>query len=263
VLPLGEAFGLVAQIVICALVGFLGGYWILSGWFDRRLSAREAVLLGLGLIALMFYTMSMMFRGGPGTLVLSGAVFGTALLLKCAAAGSERSLTKHLDVADIAKYQEAIENYPDNPLAHSLLAEVYRRTGKLEPAAKEYEAALEIDPSLREERYWLERVRMEMDRIAEKQMACPRCGTIRRNGELSCTECGRLFSTLETWRHEFSCMNPQRQALWLAAALGLAVAAAAAIVFAPGVVKVAGLSAFLLAPVMLIVMSARMRKRTG
>jgi len=258
VIPLGEAFAIVAQIVICALVVFLGGYWVLSAWFDRRMSAREAVLLGSGLLALMFYSMSMMFKGGPGTLVLSGAVFGAALLLKGLSSSSERLLVKSLDAADTAKYLEAVEDYPENPHAHSLLAAVYRRTGRLELAAQQYQAALDIDSTLREERYWLARMREEIDRLSDKHMACPRCGTVRRSGEAECAECGRPYSSIETWRHDY-----QRQALWLAAALGVLGAAAAVLFFAPGVVKVAGLAGFLLAPVMVIVMSARMRRRAG
>jgi len=262
-MPSGEAFILVFTIVICAAIAFAGGIWILSGWFDRRLSGREAVLLALGLFALMFYSVSLALRGGPGILILFAVVFGTALLLRGLARYADRSIAKQLDDADIAKYTEAIETYPENPHAHSLLADVYRRLGEHDLAAQEYEAALRIDPSLKEERYWFERMRSEIGRLASRKMSCPRCGTERRDGELECLECGRLYSSIETWRHAFRVMEPAQKALWLGLALGAAAAATAVVSLAPGATKLASLAVVLLVPVCILVMSARMRRRTG
>ncbi len=262
-MPFGEAFGIVFMIVICALIGFAGGLWILSGWFDRRLSSREAALLGLGLLVLMCWSVSLMLKGGPGILILFGVVFGTALLLRGLARYGEHSLAKRLDEAEIAKYEEAIEDHPDNPHAHSLLADVYRRLRRHELAAREYEVALRLEPSLKEERYWLEKMRSEIDRLASKKMACPRCGTVRRGGEAECLECGRLYSSIETWRHALRVMEPPKKALWLGIALGALAAAAALLSLAPGALRLAGLAALVLAPLAIIVMSVRMRRRTG
>lgn len=262
-MPVGEAFGVVFKIVICALIAFAGGFWILSGWFDRRLSGRETFLLGLGLLALMFYSISLALRGGPGILILFAVVFGTALVLRSLAAYAERSIAKRLDDADIAKYTEAIEQYPDNPHAHSLLADVYRRLGEHSLATEEYEIALRIDPSLKDERYWLERMRSEIERLASRQMSCPRCGTARRDAELECLECGRPYSSVETWRHAFHTMEPPRRALWLGLGLGAAAALTAALTLFQGAWKLVILAVLVAAPLMIIVMSARMRRRSG
>ena len=94
-------------------------------------------------------------------------------------------------------------------------------------------------------------------------MSCPRCGTERRDGELECLECGRLYSSIETWRHAFRVMEPPQKALWLGLALGAAAAATAVVSLAPGATKLASLAVFLLVPVCILVMSARMRRRTG
>ena len=262
-MPVGQAVGFVFKIVICAFIAFAGGFWILSGWFDRRLSGREAFALGLGLLALMFYSISLALRGGPGILILFAAVFGTAFVLRSLAGYAERSTAKRLDDADIAKYREAIEQYPDNPHAHSLLADVYRRLGQHSLAAQEYEVALQIDSSLKDERYWLERMRSEIERLASGQMSCPRCGTARQDAELECLECGRAYSSIETWRHAFQAMNPPRKALWLGVALGAAAALTAVLTLVQGAGKLVILAVLLAAPVIIILISARMRQRTG
>ena len=262
-MPFGEAFGAVFKIVICALIAFAGGFWILSGWFDRRLSGREVFLLGSGLLVLMFYSISLALRGGSGIFILFGVVFGTALMLRGLAGYAERSISNRLDDTDIAKYKEAIEHYPDNPHAHSLLADVYRRLGEHSLAAEEYELALKIDPSLKDERYWVERMRSEIERLASGQMSCPRCGTSRQDAELECVECGRFYSSVETWRHAFRTMEPPRRALWLGLALGAAAALTAVLSLVQGAGKLVILAALLAAPLVIIAISARMRRRNG
>jgi tetratricopeptide (TPR) repeat protein len=141
-MPFGEAFAQGLKIVLAALFGFAGGFWILSALFDRRISAREAVMLGVGLFFLMFFSISSMLRGGPGLLILFVGVFGPALLLRSLGRYADSRISTRLNDAEIAKYRQAIYDYPDNPHAHSLLADVYRRLERHELAAQEYEAAL-------------------------------------------------------------------------------------------------------------------------
>lgn len=262
-MPFGEAFATTFKIVVCALIGFAGGFWILSALFDRRISAREAVVLGLGLFFLMFFSISQMLHGGPGMLILFGGVFGSALLLRSLGRYADHRIAARLNDAEIEKYRQAIENYPDNPHPHSLLADVYRRLGEHELAAKEYQAALELDSSLREERYWLEQMRTEIERSTQKEMSCPRCGTARPGREPVCPECGRLYSTIETWRHALRAMEPRRKALWMGAGLGGLAAVIAVLSWAPGATKLMSVAVFVVAPIFVIVLSARMRRRTG
>jgi len=261
-LPLGTAMYVVGKMVVCAVIAFFGGYWILSVWFDRKISGREAVLLALGLLVLTFFGVSLALQSGSGILLLALAVFGAALMLRQLARGAERRIGERLDQAEVAKYQEAVASYPDNPHAHSLLADTYRRVGETELALQEYEAALEIDRSLKQERYWAEKLKTELARRRRRGMSCPRCGTLRPRKAAACPECGRLYSTIESWCHALSVMDPYRRAILLGVGGG-AVAAIAAVVFlAPGAMKLAATVIFVLAPVAIIVMSARMRRRT-
>jgi tetratricopeptide (TPR) repeat protein len=195
--------------------------------------------------------------------VLAALVFGSAAVLRLLARAADARLGSRLDEDEIAKYQQAIEDHPENPYPHSLLAEVYRRIGRRGLALAQYEAALAIDPSLRQERYWLERMRTELEQAARKEMTCPRCGVPRRGREIECLECGRPYSSAEVRLHAFRVMEPRRKARWLGICLGAAIAAVATAVLAPGVMKAASLAMLLLASVAVIVMSRRTRQRTG
>jgi len=58
-------------------------------------------------------------------------------------------------------------------------------------------------------------------------------------------------------------MNPRRKALWLGVALGAAAALIAVLSLVQGAGKLVILAVLLAAPVVIIVISARMRQRTG
>ncbi|MCJ7821938.1 MAG: tetratricopeptide repeat protein, partial [Armatimonadetes bacterium] len=167
------AFFLVFQMVICAVIAFAGGYMILSAAFERKISGREAFLLVAGLFVLIFVCVKMMLFGGPGILVLLVVVAGTAALFSVLARTADWRLTKGLDSEEIGRYERALEIDPDNVAAHALLADTYRRRGELDRAIEEYEAALRLEPSLREESYWLERLQVEAERQASEDLLCP------------------------------------------------------------------------------------------
>ena len=255
------AMAVVAKMLICAAISFVGGYWILSAWFDRKLSGREALLLTLGLLALQFFAVSLMLRGGPGIVVLFGIVFGGGLLLWMLASSAERRLDKSLDEEEIARYQRVLEVEPENALAHSLLGDTYRRMGKLEMATAEYEAAVRLNPSLREERHWLKRLRRELERAGRKEISCPRCGEIRPGQAKACPECGRPYSTLETWGHALRVMDSSRKAVLLGVSTGALAAALAVIAMVPGKMKLAAVLIFLLAPFAAAIIGACTRRR--
>ena len=257
------AMAVVAKMVICAAISFAGGYWILSAWFDRRIWGREAAALTVGLLVVQFFAVSLVLRGGRGTLVLFGAVFGGALLLRVVSRGAEKRLGERLDEEEIARYRQVLEVEPANPLAHSLLGDTYRRMGRLEMAVAEYEVAVRLDASLREERYWLERLRQELERRERKQMSCPRCRQLRPRRTTLCPECGRQYSTLETWGHALRVMEPGRKTVLLGVGMGGLAAALAVVAMAPGKLKLAAVVILLLAPLAAAIISAHTKRRTG
>jgi tetratricopeptide (TPR) repeat protein len=161
-MPIGAAFIFVGKLVICAAVAGAGALWILSAWFDRRLRTWEAAALGLGLVLLLFLGVPCLMRAGPVILALPIAAAVVVLAFRGLGIQAEGRLRRQLDEEDIGKYQRAVEQHPENPYAHSLLADAYRKAGELELAAGEYEAALQIDSSLKQERYWLQWLRTQL-----------------------------------------------------------------------------------------------------
>jgi tetratricopeptide (TPR) repeat protein len=193
-MPIITAISLVGKMVICAIIACAGALWILSAWFDRRLLTWEATLLVLGLSVAVLFCVPLAMRGTTGALLLLIAVLGMALLLRGLSGRAERKLAEGLDAEDISKYQTAVEQYPENPHAHSLLADVYRRVGQLELAAPEYEEALRLDPSLKEERRWLQWVTAKSELRGEQGALCPRCHAVRPAHAPACPVCGHSES---------------------------------------------------------------------
>ncbi|MDH4179814.1 MAG: tetratricopeptide repeat protein [Armatimonadota bacterium] len=257
------AFALMFKMVVCAGIGFAGGYMILSALFARRISGREAFLLTAGLFALLFFSVSLMLRGGPGILLLLIVVVGIVVLFHALARAADRRIVKGLVDEDIAKYRDALEIDPDNTAAHSLLADTYRGLGRLESAIEEYEAALRLDPSLRQERYWLQRLKSELESREERELLCPRCRTPRPEGAGSCPECARVYSAWEVWRHAFRTMEPARQAILTGVGVGTAGVIFAIVALAPGAAKLISMMVILLAPVAVFLLTARAGRRGG
>ena len=253
----GVAFSLVLRMVICAAISFAGGYMILSALFARKITGREAFLLTSGLLVLSFVCVSMALRGGPGIILLLLAVAGAALVFRLLAWAAERRITKGIVEEEIANYQHAMEVDPKNTAAHSLLADTYRELGQLESAIEEYQAALSLDSSLRQERYWLERLRREVEHGGQKELLCPRCSTPRPQGAGECQECGRIYSVWEVRRHAFEVMPPGRRAAVAGVAAGAMSVLLAIIVLAPGTMKLMGIMVVLLVPAAVFILTAR------
>ena len=258
-----QAFVMVFLMSVCAVTAFVAAYWIMSGWFDRRIRGTEAAALLSGLLVLMCVTVSMVARGGPGAPIMIVAVAGFALLGRALVRRADRRLADAIDREDIAKYQDGLAADPKNVAAHSLLADTYRRLEDYARAIEEYEAAIRLDPSLKEERVWLERSRAELERRQRKDLRCPRCGFPRPARAPACPECGRLYSSVETWAHAFRVMTPMRKAGWVGLGIGASGVAVVAALLAPEVAKLVGLAVVVLAPVMLIIISLRARRSTG
>jgi len=224
------AFFLVMMMVVCILETFVGVYWVLSAWFERKVRGREAVLLLAVLVFVLYLSIATTMHGSPVGMLFPIVVLVLALIASQLLQWADRRQFQAFDDEDIARYQEALEIDPRNVAAHTFLAETYRRRGQPELAILEYEAALQLDPSLKEERYWLERLREELEQGGQEEMRCPRCSAIRGEGEGQCRECGRFYSAVEVWSHGLRRMEPKQKALWIAAvfsgiALALAVSA--------------------------------------
>ena len=254
-----DAFLLVFQMAICAVIAFAGGYMILSAAFERKISGREAFLLVAGLFVLMFVCVKMMLYGGPGILLLLLVVAGTGVLFRLLARTADRRLTKGMDDEEIGRYERALEIDPDNTAAHALLADAYRHRGELKRAIEEYEAALRLEPSLKQESYWLERLKVEVERQASKELLCPRCRTPRPEGAGTCPECDREYSAWEVWRHSFEMMDQTRQATLTGVGVGAAGLLFAVLVLVPGATKLIGVVVVLLAPAAVYILTARTR----
>lgn len=260
---LPTAIIIVVRVAICAIVAFFGGYWIMSGLFSRQISGGEAVLLVSGLLAVLFFAISLAIHGWLGILLILAVLFGMALMFRGLAQRADRGLAARLDEEEIAKYRAALEVDPDNVAAHSLMGDTYRRIGQLEQAIEEYEAALSLDPSLRQERYWLERTRAELESGGRRELLCPRCRAVRPAGASTCPECGRWYSSVEVWKHGLRFADPARKAVWCGVGIGAIGTMAAITIAAPGAMKLMVLMVVFLAPIAIMIMSARARRGTG
>ncbi len=254
---------LTGKIVFCALVSFVGAFLALSAWFDRKISGSEAALLLAGVLVVQVIGFSLSLRGGPGMLLLAVIILGTPLVFYGLAKVSDKRLVSAFDEEDIAKYQAALDFDPKNIAAHTYLADTYRRQGKLSEAIEEYKAALQLDPSLKNERYWVQRLEIQLESAARKEMVCPRCNSPRVGDAQVCPECGRLYSTVETSMHAIRVMPLGIKAKWaalVAAAFGGLIALVGLVPMALIYVVVTGV---FIAPLTVVVLDARNRRASG
>lgn len=257
-----QAFMLAGKIVFCALVSFVGAFLILSAWFDRKISGTEAGLLLVGLLSIQFVGIWLSIQGGLGLLVITAVVLGMPIVFYVLGKHADRRMVKSFDEEDIAGYQQAMQIDPKNVAAHSLLAEVYRRQGKLEAAIEEYRAALQLAPTLQAERYWVQRLEAQIEAQARAEMTCPRCNTPRPAQADTCPECGRLYSTVEKSAHAFRTMPVSRKAAWatLVAAVFAGLVALSAV--APGILLLLCVVVVFAAPLTVIIINARTGDRS-
>jgi predicted nucleic acid-binding Zn ribbon protein len=258
---LPEALAIAVRLMICAVVSFFGGFWIVSAWLDRKISGREAALLLVGLFPLILLLVSLSFRGPLGILVAVVVIFGGAALIRVLGIIADRSMAQHVEERDIAKYKRALDIDPKNVGAHSLLGDVYRRTGELEQAIEHYQGAVNLDPSLKEERYWIERLEAELERRERKDLSCAVCGVARPPGAVRCPQCGRWYTVMERMSHALRVMDPARRAGWLGVGAGAAAAVVAITALAPGMMKYMAVVAIVLAPAAAVIASRASRPR--
>jgi tetratricopeptide (TPR) repeat protein len=234
------ALMIVFRLLFCTLVSFAGALWILSAWFDRKISGREAGLLLIGLLGLMFIVVSLSLYGGLGMTLVVAVVLGATLLIRLLAAYNERRLDVALEERDI---------------------DTYRKRDDLERAIEHYEAALGLDPTLKPERYWIDRLQAEIERRGRRDISCPRCGTMRPANAATCPECGRWYSATETWAHTFRVMGTSRKAAWVAVGASALGAIAAVSVLVPSALKLMAVLAVVLAPAVAFAIGLQERRR--
>ena len=209
------ASAIVAMMSVCVFLSFACVHWVLSSWFARRIYGWQAFLLFVGIMGMMYFSIVLVVSGDPIGMAIPLVALMAGLVGRALFEWSDRRQRDAFDDEDIARYQNAIRIDPRNVAAHSLLADTWRRMGMLEDAIKEYEAALVLDPSLKPEKYWLEQCRTKLERRGRPaEMSCPRCGTPRSAGQPVCHQCGRVYSTWETWTHAFGSMAPAHRAVW-------------------------------------------------
>jgi Tetratricopeptide repeat len=186
------AGALLVRVVLCAAIAGGGGYWVIASWMNRRLSATEAVTLLAGLVVLVSFGVRLATRASTGAFALLMALVAASVWgLYSYSNYVNRRTHQSFDEEDIAAYQAALELDPRNVAAHSLLAKTYRRQGRLELALEEYQAALRLDPSLQEERYWAARLKQQLEAAAGREARCPHCGATGPPVDGLCQGCGQ------------------------------------------------------------------------
>lgn len=248
------------MILIASAIAFAGAFSILSAWFDRKITGQEATLLVVGLLGVLVAAIR-----APefGVLGLAAVVCGAVGVCYALGKRADRGLSRSLDEEDIAKYQAALDIDPKNVAAHSLMADTYRRMGRVEHALEEYKAAVRLDPSLQPERYWIRHLEAELDRRGRKEMSCPRCGRPRRAGEERCPDCDRWYSSMETAAHSLRTASQTRKLTWAAGAAAAGVGLAVAAMAAPGVMGWLGSAVFLVGAAVALAVAIRARRRIG
>ncbi len=196
-----SAAAIVFRVAVCAFIAFGAGYWIVTSWIDKRLSAVEAAGLLAGLVVALFFVVAYAVQNSLLLLFIFVLIVGAlAVVLTGLSRTADRRLHQRFDDEDVEKYLAALDLDPKNVAAHSLLAKVYRRQGRLEEALAEYKEALRLSPELQEERYWIDRLMVMIEEKAQRQTRparvgrdspCTDCGAIVAGDETICPNCGK------------------------------------------------------------------------
>jgi tetratricopeptide (TPR) repeat protein len=178
---------LLSKIIPCTAIAFGGTYWVLAAWFDHRLSGVEAAVLLASLLVFDVIGIRLTLLSGIVSFLLLMLLIAVVVVSGlCYLKRMNRRQHEQFDAADIATYLKALDLDPKNAAAHSFLAKIYRRQGKLELALQEYQAAVQLEPSLQEERFWVARLKEELS----GERHCPNCGVIGTAEEGCCQGCG-------------------------------------------------------------------------
>lgn len=183
-----SAFGEALKLAVVLLTFGLIITALIGRFIEGEMSIGEALVLAL----LPFATLMLMLRFWGSVL---GVLLGCTLLfgivvwwaLKRVSASQMR---RYLDEQEIARYKATIERDPRNAGAHSYLGDVYLRMKRYDDAIREFEIALELDPTSRSDRYKLKKAREAKQQAEAHGIVCPRCRKINPRTVGKCIQCG-------------------------------------------------------------------------
>ncbi len=141
-------------------------WWILSNWLvEQTLNAEEA-LIGLCFVAVAFFLgVGSVIAGGWGFLGVLAIVYAAILGLVAWQYIYWRRRDHEHYLAEVEKYEDAIDRDPTNAAAYSFLGESYLRLSRFEEAEAALEVALELDPESKRDRRLLRQAKERRSQI--------------------------------------------------------------------------------------------------
>jgi len=182
-------FTAVALLVIALLIALtVMALW--GAWLDRSIAAWEALLLLVGVLWLA-WSAALGIKGQPWRTVLSlltlFAAWGLGVQLR---RRTDRAIIRGLIEEDMERAFDLLARDEDDPIAHSVLGDCYRKQGRLHDAIAEYETALRVVPNMPEVKASLVAVQRERAEREENKERCRECGRLVYRGAPVCPECG-------------------------------------------------------------------------
>jgi ribosomal protein L40E len=116
---------------------------------------------------------------------------------------------------------------------------------------------------LNTERYWVQRLEAQLESQARKEMVCPRCNTSRPGDAQVCPECGRWYTTVEKSMQAVRVMPSARKAGWAGLVAVVFGGLIAVLALAPLLFVFLVIAAAFVAPLTVVVLEARARRRAG
>jgi tetratricopeptide (TPR) repeat protein len=215
----GGALITVLGWAIVALVCGGAAYWLVSAAFEKELAAWEALIGIIGIIA--FAGVAIKLSKTIWFLPFLGIIGVAAALITFLPPLLSDKKRREMWIKDLAKYRHALDFDPKNVAAYSFLGDTYTKLGDYDQAVENYRKALELDPTLVEEKQKLAFAMQDKAKTAGNAMFCPRCQTARSAKSDTCPACDRVFSFDETISYNFHHLPKPEQRKYLLAGGGI------------------------------------------
>jgi tetratricopeptide (TPR) repeat protein len=186
----GEAWfkGIALAVIALMTAAPLLALW--SAWLDRSIAAWEAALLLTGVLWLA-WSAAAGLQGDPlRTVVSLGTMFAAWGLGAQLSRRTDRAILRGLIEEDMDRAHELLARNENDPIAHTVLGDCYRKLGRLHDAIAEYEAALAIVANMPDVKAKLVAVQREREEREERKERCLECGKMIYRGAPVCPECG-------------------------------------------------------------------------